>query len=94
MKAKRIDDNQQQLVKQIRRIPGVSVKITSALGEGFTDAVIGFRGMNYLTEIKDPAKPPSARKLTPAEEKFHSEWRGQVCIIETIDDVLKMLKIA
>jgi hypothetical protein len=93
MRAKRIDDNQNDLINQIRKIPGVSVHITSALGNGFVDAVIGRNGQNFLAEIKDPAKPPSQRKLTDAEEKFHSEWKGQVVIIETIDDVLKMLQL-
>lgn len=61
------------------------------VGEGFVDAVVGFRKINYLMEIKDPAKPPSARKLTPDEQHFFDTWKGQVDKVETIDDVLKIV---
>ena len=42
------DDNQKQLVKTLRGIPGVSVSITSALGDGFPDIVVGYKKQNYL----------------------------------------------
>lgn len=84
----RVDGNQKELVKQLRAI-GCSVAVTSQLGKGFPDIVVGYRGVNYLCEIKDPAKPPSNRKLTEAEDKFSVEWRGQYCIIESLEDFLK-----
>lgn len=31
-------------------------------------------GKVYLIEAKDPDKPPSARKLTPQQVKFHERW--------------------
>lgn len=93
MRAKKVDDNQPQLVKQMRRIPGLTVFLTHTLGKGFGDAVLGFRKNNYIIEIKDPSKPPSARKLTPDEEKFHEEWEGQITVVETIDDVLNLLNL-
>lgn len=92
MRAKRIDANQKQIVKQLRQLPGVSVKITSMVGDGFVDAVIGYRGRNYLAEIKDPSQPPNKRKLTPDEQRFHKDWKGQVAIIECLDDALKMIQ--
>lgn len=39
-------------------------------------------GVNLLVEIKDGKKPPSKKKLTEHEEKFHAGWLGQVAIIE------------
>lgn len=91
MRVKRADANQSELVKQIRKLPGVTVKHTHIVGDGFTDLAVGFRGINYLFEVKDPKKPPSARKLTPDEEKFHAEWTGSIHVVETIDDVIKIL---
>lgn len=92
MRVRRADDNQRELVEQIRQIPGTTVAHTHTIGKGFPDIVLGFNGKNYLFEIKDPSKPPSARKLTVAEENWHSWWTGRVYIVETIDDVLKIIQ--
>ena len=69
MIACKVDNNQREIVKKLRKIPGVTVSITSALGDGFPDIVVGYKGVNHLIEIKDGSKPPSRRKLTPAEER-------------------------
>ena len=91
MRAKRIDGNQNTLIDQMRQIPGLTVRITSMVGNGFTDTVIGYRGKTHLLEIKDPSQPPSKRKLTPDEQKFHDSWTGSIWVVETIDDVLKII---
>lgn len=65
---------------------------TADLGAGFPDAVVGYRNYNWLIEIKDPAKPPSARKLTAAEVRFHDNWTGQVDVIMTVDEVLSLIE--
>lgn len=92
-RTRKVDSNQADLVKQIRKIPGVSVALTHTVGNGFPDAAVGFRGRTYLIEIKDPGKFKSQRKLTDEEEIFHNAWTGHVKIIETIEDVLRMLGI-
>lgn len=93
MRIRKADNNQASLVKQMRKIPGLSVVLTHTLGKGFGDALLGFRGRNYLVEIKDPSKPKSAKKLTPDEQKFHDEWTGQIDVIETLEDVMKIINI-
>ncbi len=90
MRAKKIDGNQTDIVQGLRKV-GYSVAITSAAGDGFPDIVVGAKGKNYLFEIKDPAKPPSHRRLTPKQVKFHRDWWGQISVIETIDDALAVL---
>jgi RNA-splicing ligase RtcB len=92
MRVRKADDNQPVLVKQMRKIPGLTVAHTHTVGNGFVDVVVGHKGLNYLFEIKDPAKPPSARKLTKDELIFHSMWTGSIYVVETIDDVIKILK--
>lgn len=81
----RVDANQKELVKQLRLI-GASVAITSNVGSGFVDIVVGYRGINYLFEIKDGDKPPSQRKLTKDEMKFHDNWQGDCHVVNNIDD--------
>jgi len=90
---KRTDANHKQIIDQIRQISFASVFSTHELGKGFPDIVVGFRGINYLFEIKDGKKSASQKKLTEAEIKFRNNWMGQVHIIEKIEDVLEILKI-
>ena len=86
----RTDANQADIVKHLRGC-GVTVFPTHQLGRGFPDIVCGFGGMTYLFEIKDPAKPPSKRRLTDDEREFHANWRGQIAVIETADDALVLM---
>ena len=90
---KKVDANQKELMSKLRHIPGVSVATTHTIGKGFPDIVIGYKGMNYLVEIKDGAKPPSQRKLTKDEVSFHSNWNGQVQICNNFYEILKLLSI-
>ena len=90
-RAAKVDDNQSKIVKAFRRM-GWSVAPTHQLGKGFPDIVIGKSGVNLLIEIKDGDKVPSKRKLTPDEEEFHAKWRGQIAIVESIDDVIALDK--
>lgn len=86
----RVDSNQSRIVKELRQA-GCSVAMTSDLGCGFPDILVGLKGVNVLAEIKDPNQPPSKRRLTADEKDFHDSWRGQVCVIETAEDLLSKL---
>lgn len=92
MRIRKVDSNQAELVKQIRKIPGVSVLHIHTVGKGCPDIIIGHRKRNYLIEIKDPAKFKSQRKLTPDEDKFHNTWQGQIFTAETFDDIIWVLE--
>lgn len=71
-----------------------SVADTGDVGDGFPDLVVGYRKMNFLFEIKDPDQIPSKRKLTPDQEKFHGGWRGQIHVIETLEQAIKIIGMA
>ena len=86
----RVDSNQKELVKQLRAI-GASVAITSNIGNGFVDIVVGYKGVNYLFEIKDGKKPPSQRKLTVDEAYFFDKWSGNCHIVHNIDECLNII---
>jgi hypothetical protein len=66
----RVDANQPSLVKEIRAMgkEHVSVSMTHNVGQGFPDIIVGYKEKNYLFEIKDPAKPPSKKRLTKDEQ--------------------------
>lgn len=69
---------------------GVGVVDTSGLGE-FVDLVTFQRGIVRLIEIKDGAKVPSARKLTPAQIRLHEAARLHCCQVHVVTDVLSAL---
>lgn len=88
----RVDANQPALVRELRRI-GCSVQSIAPLGCGVPDLLVGVGHANWLLEVKDPAQPPSRRVLTPDEQEWHQCWRGQVAVIETLEQALRLLGI-
>lgn len=91
-RAAKVDANQSSIVQILRQL-GATVTCLHAVGGGVTDLLIGYRGINILGEIKDPDKPPSDRKLTPDQEIFFRDWRGQKCILETRDDCHALISL-
>jgi len=90
-RAARVDANQEQIVSALRAC-GAYVRIVTQ-GEGLPDLLVGYRGYTLLLEVKDGRKPPSARKLTEAEEKFFQEWKGGLLAkVESVDEALDILK--
>lgn len=87
----RIDDNQNEIVK-VFRDNGASVKITSSVGQGFGDIIIGYKGVNVIVEIKDGSKSLSRQKLTKDEIKFRNGWQGKYAVINSKTKALELLK--
>lgn len=92
-RANKVDANQAEIVQGLRDA-GYSVCVTSMVGDGFTDIICGKRGINLLMEIKNPDMPPSKRKLTPEQVRFHNDWLGPICVVETLEDALLMIECA
>jgi len=85
-----VDANQSEIVAALRAVGG-SVVDLSSVGAGCPDVLCGYRGVNYAVEIKDGDKFKSQRKLTPAQVQFHAAWRGQICVVETVDEALRAI---
>jgi len=86
MRAKRIDDNQNQIVKAFRD-RGCTVLVMSMVGKGAPDIAVGIEGRNWFFEIKDGEKFLSQQKLTKHEKEWHDNWKGQVDVISSIEDI-------
>ncbi len=86
----KVDANHPQIVKDLEKLQGVSVKSVATIKK-FLDIVVGYKGKNYLFEIKNPDYPPSARKLTPDEKVFHDNWQGQADVILYTKDILRII---
>lgn len=91
-RAAKVDANQPEVVTALQGC-GATVQYLHAVGDGCPDILVGFRGVNYLIEIKDGAKPPSATKLTTWQEKWHVKWNGQAEVAYGIDDALAIIGV-
>ena len=90
-RAARIDENQPDIVSALEAI-GCTVDSLAAVGGGVPDLLVGYHGYNLLIEIKNPAKVPSQRKLTPAQITWHGAWAGQKAVIETADEAIAYVR--
>ena len=90
-RACKVDANQPEIVAALRA-QGCSVAITSSAGDGFSDLVVGLMNINLLVEVKDGSKPLSAQKLTKAQVEFREAWRGQYCIVNSVDQAIELVK--
>ena len=89
-RAARRDDNEKEIVAALREA-GAYVKAIN--DEGLFDLLVSYRGHTLLIEVKDGAKPPSARRLTNAEAKFHNEWPGDnLHIVNSVEEALALLR--
>lgn len=84
----RVDLNQSDIVKDLRKVFGKrSVAVTSNVGDGFGDIVVGVSDFNYMFEIKRNEK----ETLTDDEKKFHYSWPGQITIITSADEAINYI---
>ena len=89
-RAAKVDANQSQIVQALRKA-GATVQPLHMVGQGCPDLLCAFRQVNFLIEVKDGAKPPSARKLTPDEERWIGAWRGPVYIVTSPMEAVGLL---
>ena len=87
----KIDANQNDIVNALRRA-GATVQSLAANGQGVPDLLVGFQGQTFLFEVKDGAKPASARKLTPDQVEWHKAWRGgPLVVVESAEQALSVV---
>jgi len=55
--------------------------------KGVPDLLVGYQGVNMLVEVKG-----FKGKLTPAEQEWHQAWRGQVVIVRTVEEAMRLLE--
>jgi hypothetical protein len=89
-RAARRDDNEKEIIAAMRA-EGAYVKVIN--DDGTFDLLCWYNGRTLLLEIKDGTKPPSARRLTPAEQKFHDEWPGDnLYIVNSVEEAIALLR--
>jgi len=84
---KRTDLNQKELVRTLKQIPGVSVVDLSAVGQGCPDLLVGYKGKNFLFEIKNPE---TKGKLTECQKNWFLFWKGSAFVLYDINDFFEL----
>lgn len=84
--ARKKDANHDEIAGGLRAA-GYKVIDTHLVGDGFPDIVVVGGGV-YLFEIKNPN---TSHGMTPAQVRWHSEWKGQVTVIESLDEALAVM---
>lgn len=82
------DSNQAEIIDALRVIPGCSVQVLSAVGDGCPDLLVGYRGFNFLFEVKDPTQPKHRHELTDDQRAFHGAWNGQVQKVFSLKEII------
>jgi Holliday junction resolvase len=85
VRAARVDRNQREIVAALRKA-GASVEHLHAVGKGVPDLLVGYKGRNYLLEVKG-----ERGKLTPAQVDWHEGWIGLAHIVRTPQEALEAI---
>jgi Holliday junction resolvase len=87
-RASRVDENHGEIVKALRKV-GCSVLSLAAIGRGAPDLLLGYKGRNVLLEVKRPKG-----KLNDQQQAFKAAWRGDLCVVRSVDEALLVLGIS
>lgn len=85
MITRKVDSNQREIVINLRAA-GASVAHLHTLGKGVPDLLVGWRGSNFLLEVKSPNG-----QLTKSEKDFCEHWHGQVAVVKTWEEALLVI---
>lgn len=79
----RLDGNHHEIRKALEAV-GATVD-----EKGPLDLLVGFRGANYLLEVK------TARgKLRASQSAFLKAWKGHAAVVRSVEDALSAIGIA
>jgi hypothetical protein len=84
----RTDANQAEIVADLRAVPGIDVINLAMVGDDCPDILVGFRGANYLIELKMPGKHDN---LSDGQKKFFLTWPGYVRLATSADEILRLI---
>ena len=93
MRAAKVDANHAAIVDALRKI-GCFVQSLAQVGKGCPDLLVGHAGRWHAIEVKDGAKVPSARKLTPDEAAWHEKAKkcAPVHVVESAEQAIKIVR--
>ena len=92
-RAAKVDEAQSDIVKELRRIPGVTVAV------GHDDILCGFRGKTRWYEIKSKTAmkkdgTPRAGALKKSQVDLLRDWTGHYMVVSSLDEIIDDLEIS
>lgn len=91
-RAARVDGIQADTTDALRAM-GASVQPLHTVGDGCPDLLVGYRSHTILIELKDASQPPSKRRLTTDQIKWHGEWRGGIlAVVSDVEGAVRLLR--
>ena len=93
-RAAKRDMNEAAIVTALERV-GATVERLS--GANIPDLLVGYRGVNVLMEVKQPAGKQggtSHRELLPGQAEWHATWRGAApVVVRSVADALAAIAV-
>lgn len=86
----RIDQNQTEIVEGLRKF-GASVEVLSNVGGGVPDLLVGWRGTNYLIEVKSTVTSYGRNGLNQMQQDWHDKWLGHKAVAESLDEAITII---
>lgn len=83
--ARKRDANEKAIVDALRRVGASIVRISA---DGAPDLLVGFRGQNWLLEVK-----ASKGLLRANQAAWASRWSGAVQTVRTVDEALTAIGV-
>ena len=91
MRAAKVDANQPAIVAALRKA-GAFVQPLHRVGDGCPDLLVAYASQTAMVEVKDGSKPPSERRLTPDQQRWHAGWIGGILAVVTdVEGALRVL---
>lgn len=85
-----IDANHNEIANALRAA-GCDVESLAAVGRNIPDQLVGYRGLNFLLEVKT-----EKGKLTEGQKRFHHTeygWKGQKAVVRSVDEAFRVVGI-
>lgn len=81
----RRDNNHREIVTALRHA-GMTVLDLASVGGGCPDLLVGWRGQQWLVEVKS-----DGGRLTAAQQEFLDTWAGDVIVAHDIEEAITQI---
>ena len=71
---------------------GATVQDLSGIGGGVPDLLVGYKGANYLIEVKSPTGLKHQTGLRQTQVDWHGKWTGQVNVANSPEQALAIIE--